>query len=902
MAAFLKARRRGLLFARSFARVPGVHRLWQSKGLENQRFPKTISLRLATGRAKRRPSEDGNEFVIFRRDLTSIAEQGSTEMTTFTVTNLNDSGPGSLRDAIEAANTAGTPSTITFAISGTITLASSLPSISQSVSIDATGAPGATAGGAPVVGIDFNGNAGLTFASGSDGSSLLGLAVGGASGNGITIESSKVTIAGDYVGLTTAGVAHGNGAAGIYIASTSSDNVIGYNPLAASGVVSNVISGNAGNGILVDGSSDNTFVDNYIGTDPTGTIAIANGSNGILITNGAANNLIGGTAYTDTATGEVNNPTGTEGTTTPVIVTPPLGNLVSGNSGDGILINAGSNNNVLSGNFIGTTASGEAALGNAGDGVAIVDANNNSLIGCTALDNPFVYYNVVSGNGGNGLRITDSNDTTVQANFFGIGADNSTIVANTLNGILVNGSSSNTQVGGVIPLGNVSAGNGQNGIEVADTASHFISFNTFGGLFAFGAAAPNGNDGILITSTGGYNDLQTNVFSGNTNNGIEIGGDASGVTVDPNIVGLNTYGTGLLSGGGNGNDGLKIDGTAHDNIIGGNQQSVIPENDFSGNGNYGIEITDGAHDNQVFDSYVGVDTTGGVPFGNGAGGISISGQAHDNVIGGTVPEGDTATNVVSANHGDGIQLGDLTSGSTITNNIIGFGADGIEPLPNDGVPIDPGLSENNTITDNRVLACFARGTTILTTRGEVAVEALTSDDRVVTSDGAAQPVRWIGRREVDCTNHPRPEAIRPICVRAHAFGAQGPMRDLYLSPDHAIFVEGVFIPVKHLIDGDSIRQMDVTQVTYYHVELARHSAIYSNGLLTESYLDTGDRASFANASGVMVLHPLFGMERQDVALIWETLAYAPLCVAGEAVERARMTVREANRVVDRLAG
>ena len=73
---------------------------------------------------------------------------------------------------------------------------------------------------------------------------------------------------------------------------------------------------------------------------------------------------------------------------------------------------------------------------------------------------------MLSGNGGNGLRITNSNDTTVQANFMGVGANNATIVANGGDGLLVSGSSTNTQVGGVIPLGNVISGNNRNGIEV----------------------------------------------------------------------------------------------------------------------------------------------------------------------------------------------------------------------------------------------------------------------------------------------------------------------------------------------------------------------------------------------------------------------------------------------------
>ena len=102
-----------------------------------------------------------------------------------------------------------------------------------------------------------------------------------------------------------------------------------------------------------------------------------------------------------------------------------------------------------------------------------------------------MFYNVLSGNGGNGLRITNSNNTTVQANFMGVGANNATIVANGGDGLLVSGSSKNTQVGGVIPLGNVISGNNRNGIEVSDTASGFTSFNTFAGIFAFAGAAPN---------------------------------------------------------------------------------------------------------------------------------------------------------------------------------------------------------------------------------------------------------------------------------------------------------------------------------------------------------------------------------------------------------------------------
>ena len=123
--------------------------------------------------------------------------------------------------------------------------------------------------------------------------------------------------------------------------------------------------------------------------------------------------------------------------------------------------------------------------------MAIVKADNNALLGCQLESSPFVYYNVVSGNTGNGLRISNSDNTTIHANFFGLAANNVDPLGNGLNGALIEGDSSNTQYGGVIPLGNVNAGNGANGIEVKDTANGFITFNTFAGTTAFGSIAPN---------------------------------------------------------------------------------------------------------------------------------------------------------------------------------------------------------------------------------------------------------------------------------------------------------------------------------------------------------------------------------------------------------------------------
>ena len=613
---------------------------------------------------------------------------------TLTVTRLANAGPGSLRAAIDTANTSlpGRPTLIRFAVSGIITVTSPLPAVSRDATLNGTTAPG-YASAAPVVEIDCNGQAGLEFAPGSTGSRVLALAVDDASGDGITLEASNITLDGNYIGLSPTGAAFGNRGDGVFVAASSYGNTIGENLTGTAGAVSNVISGNSGNGITLSGSSINTVQDNRIGTNPAGTSAIPNRDNGLAITGRSYANEIGGTAFVDSATGKANNPTGSKGTVTPVFVVPLQGNLISSNGLNGVLIDAGAGHNELNGNFIGTTATGDAGLGNGANGVWIDSANYNSLVGCKFVNNPFVYYNVVSGNKQDGLRVTDAKGTVVQGNFFGIGANNTAIVANRLNGIGVGGSSKDTQVGGVIPLGNVSAGNALNGIKVSGRASGFTTFNTFGGLLAFKGAAPNGRDGLLIKATGGDNLVRTNVFSGNRRNGIELGGNASGVTVDPDIAGLTTNGASPLPNGG---DGLRIDGTAHGNVIGGSLRSVIPQNTFSGNDGYGVAISGRAYHNRVFTSFIGTKLLGLAALGNHKGGVLLTGHAYANVIGALSMR---PANLISGNTGNGVTLRAGTTRNGVIKNYIGLNRSG-RPLPNTGRPV-VNHGRHNRIRGNR---------------------------------------------------------------------------------------------------------------------------------------------------------------------------------------------------------
>lgn len=610
------------------------------------------------------------------------------------VRSLASSGPRTLRSAIKTANSLSGVTIIDFGVAGVIKLASALPAIAGHIVIDARTAPGHKAGGPPVVEIDCNGHPGLRFGRGSGGAALAGFAIGNASGSGVTLTSRGAVITANYIGLNLAGTAFGNRGDGVFASRSASGNAIGLNLSGVSGAVTNVISANRGSGIVLDGSSGNTVEANRIGTNPAGTEAIPNGRDGLQITSGADGNEIGGTEFTNAATGKTNNPTGSEGTTTPVFVVPPLGNLISGNSRDGVLISGGAQGNMLNGNFIGTTADGDSALGNRGNGVWINKASFNSLIGCKFTNNPFVYYNVVSGNGGNGILITNSGNVTVQGNFFGTAADNDATIGNRLNGIKVANGSRNTQIGGVIPLGNVSGGNGLNGIAVTTGARGFTTFNTFGGLFAFGGAAPNGRDGVLITSAGGNNLVRTNVLSGNRRNGLELGANATGVTVDPDIAGMDTEGTAPLA---NGRDGVLIDGNANHNIIGGSLRSVIRQNTFSGNKSFGLVITGTAHDNRVFTSYIGVEILGTKPAANGRGGVLVSGSAYRNVIGNIKLH---PANLISANTGNGVTLLASTRHNRVVSNFVGLSRFG-KCLPNSGRQI-VNLNATNLLLHNRI--------------------------------------------------------------------------------------------------------------------------------------------------------------------------------------------------------
>jgi hypothetical protein len=186
--------------------------------------------------------------------------------------------------------------------------------------------------------------------------------------------------------------------------------------------------------------------------------------------------------------------------------------------------------------------------------------------------------------------------------------------------------------------------------------------------------------------------------------------------------------------------------------------------------------------------------------------------------------------------------------------------------------------------------CFATGTRIAITTGEVEVESLRVGDIALTASGGTAPVVWLGFRQLDCARHERPRDVRPVRVRAHAFGPDQPRRDLLLSPDHGLLCEGVLIPVRQLLNGASIVQEDAREITYWHIELAAHDVLRAEGLPAESYLDTGKRAAFGHGGDAVLEQPEFARS------VWAKGGCAPLVLKGKRVVAAR------EKLLDRLPG
>lgn len=182
-------------------------------------------------------------------------------------------------------------------------------------------------------------------------------------------------------------------------------------------------------------------------------------------------------------------------------------------------------------------------------------------------------------------------------------------------------------------------------------------------------------------------------------------------------------------------------------------------------------------------------------------------------------------------------------------------------------------------------SCFLRGTGILTADGVRAVEDLHVGDEVATrvnGETVFRPIIWVGHRAVDVAATGNNPDAYPVRIQANAIAANVPTRDLLVTSEHCILVDGRLIPVRMLVNGGSIIiDTAITSYEYFHIELEKHGILLAEGLTVESYLDTGNRGNFANSS-IPSLRPDFALAAGHKS--WATDAVAPLAVDSETVE------------------
>lgn len=421
---------------------------------------------------------------------------------------------------------------------------------------------------------------------------------------------------------------------GIQICNGATGNIIGF-----SGTIgANVISGNNRWGILIQGSSSNSILNNYIGVASDGASALGNG--GGASTLDLASAVFGGGIFIDGAS-----------------FTTVFQNVVSANFGPGIQLTRGANNTALVYNYVGVDSTGSQQVGNIGDGVLLGDSTsanptvwNNAIGGYNPTPAGIVTGsgNLISGNGANGINIISGSNDLIQGNLIGTDVTSTVTIPNTGDGIQATGT--NETIGGALGgFGNTAAGNNGDGIQLNACQFATVQNNSVGVDAILGTTPlPNAGNGITIqdgsqnrigaTGTSARNWICSNQGSGiwiSSNNNIVQGnfvglgadtatilGNGTTPTVDAgikivsgsgNLIGV-SYAPNFLSVNvvcGSVGDGIRLDGPAvTGNSLLGNWIGFVPDttavfgpvaSSYTVNGQNGIGLYSGANNNQIGD-------------------------------------------------------------------------------------------------------------------------------------------------------------------------------------------------------------------------------------------------------------------------------------------------------------
>jgi hypothetical protein len=500
---------------------------------------------------------------------------------TIVVGSANDSGPGTLRQAILDANSSATPILISFAIPSagvpTINLLSPLPTITGNLTIDGTTQQSPTESAVTPQAtnmVELNGQ-NLTadvFVVQSPSNVIRGMVIN-RSGNGIQITSAggaggSNIIEGNLIGTDpTSTVARRNSGRGVLI-NGSPNNLIGGTASAST----NVISGSQ-TGIEISGgsSTQNQLIFDNIGSDLARNInsALGNSQNGVSITNGASSNAIGAGVPLPGQTVNLIASSGQDGiriaSGTANLV---IANLIDSNNGNGVSVNSTGNtiggsrnvtinamwrsgahgvqitsaaNNLVQGNYIGfnlnSSSGGPIDMGNALDGINLGGGASGNMIGGVAASSDVVgsnLGNIVGFNHANGVGIAASNTNTVQGNFIGTDVNGPLILnmGNAVDGVNIKGGASGNIIGGGSPSsGNIVGFNHANGVEIASSNTNMVQGNLIGTVtvdktnyFDVG----NMMDGVNMTGgasktvIGGLNPAAGNKIAFNHGNGVSV--------------------------------------------------------------------------------------------------------------------------------------------------------------------------------------------------------------------------------------------------------------------------------------------------------------------------------------------------------------------------------------------
>ena len=617
----------------------------------------------------------------------------------FYVTTTTESGAGSLRQAILDANATPGADDIVFAGgSGSITIAplSALPAITEALNLDATTQPGFT--GTPLVelrGIFAGSTANGLYVTGS-GVTIRGLVIDGFGRAGVVLDGTTgTTVSGNWIGLSTGGSTPAGNSVGVFVTNGASGNTVGGTTVAAR----NVISGNADNGVWLDGAGTtlNVVAGNYIGLAASGLTPVGNTGHGVLLTGGAHHNRVGtdGDGLNDAAER----------------------NVISANGRAGVDLWA-AHFNVVAGNYLGLNAAGTAALGNGWEGVRVELGGQSNRIGTNADGlADAAERNVIAGNALGGVRLYAAGTTlnVVAGNFIGTNVSGTAALANALGGVVIDGASGNSVGDGTAAGRNLISGNAGSGVSVGGSAAGTQIRGNWIGVDAAGTGKlGNAGDGVQVFLSNATV-VRDNVLSGNANGLTVSGGTTTGTLVAGNFIGTNAAGTSAVPNTAFGVWLVFADATT----VGGT--SAADRNLISGNKNHGIAVQNGADNNLIRGNWIGVDVTGAAPLGNSGDGVFLQSSA-----GTTVGDGTAAgRNLISGNAGSGVSVGGSAAGTQIRGNWIGLNAAGTGKLANaygvqvvggatgtviGGLTANPGTGLGNVISGNTQYGIFLNAT------------------------------------------------------------------------------------------------------------------------------------------------------------------------------------------------